>query len=781
MRHLFCWSALLLLPGTVVAQDCHLSLRGHVYEAGINTPLAYATISIKGIGKGAIADENGYFAITDLCENTLYTVEVSHVECAHYTRELKLTENTQIDFLLEHDKVLNEVLIRERAIAPPPTQAAVTVDKNDLENGRGLNLGETLKKLPGVSLLQTGATIAKPVIQGLHSNRIAIVNNNVVLEGQQWGSEHAPEVDPFTADRIQVIKGAAGIRYGVGAMGGAVVMTPAPLRKTAGANGWLSLGGFSNGLGGVAAGSADWRPRATKGPAFRLQGTLKRSGSLRAPNYWLGNTGAAEGNLFAMSTWARARQHHELSASYFNLKLGVMRAAHVGSLEQLTAAINAAVPANNDSVFRWTIQRPYQQVQHSTLKYNGIFHWNEKWKLNTQYSLQYNHRLEYDVVRKTGAAATRPQVSFDLWTNTLDAAIEHEPIRHWQGSAGVQGVYQYNTVGRGGFIPDYTGLSGALWWSERWRRYPNPWEVEFGARYDYRWNHATTDGSLRNLDTVVYFGGLSATLGLIYHLSEQFSLTAHSSTAFRPPHVNELFARGVHFAAGTYEEGFSGLQPERGWNNNLNLLYQHGQTYAALTLYYNRIQDYIYLNPGKEQVLTIRGPFPAYYYRQADATLRGVDASLNLPLHKNWILETRASILRAGRRAKDETGNAYEDWLPLISPDRFQYGLRYLLPKNNGQESKGYINVYASTVARQIRIPAEGLLKAAPAAFTLFNLDAGYKVQIGKFPLEIGINLQNLGNTAYRNYLNFFRLFADEPGFNAGLRMKLLLGKTGNN
>ena len=777
MRQLIYCSALLCLPGVVFAQDCHLSLRGHVYEAGVNTPLAYATITVKGVGKGAIADENGYFAITDLCENTLYTVEVSHVECAHYTRDLRLTENTQIDFLLDHNKVLNEVLVRERAIAPPPAQAVVAVEKSDLENSRGLNLGETLKKLPGVSLLQTGATIAKPVIQGLRSNRIAIVSNNVVLEGQQWGSEHAPEVDPFTADRIQVVKGAAGIRYGVGAIGGAVVMTPAPLRKNAGTNGWVSLGGFSNGRGGVAAAGADWRPKA-QGPAFRLQGTLKRSGNLRAPDYWLGNTGAAEGNLFAMSTWTRARQYHELSASYFNLKLGVMRAAHVGSLDQLTAAINAAVPANNDSVFRYAIQRPYQQVQHSTLKYNGVFHWNEKWKLNTQYSLQYNHRLEYDVVRKTGAAATRPQVSFDLWTNTLDVALEHAPIRHWQGSAGAQTVYQYNTVGRGGFIPDYSGLAGALWWSERWRRYPNPWEVEFGARYDYRWNHATTDGSLRNLDTIVHYGGLSATLGLIYHLNEHLSFTAYSSSAFRPPHVNELFARGVHFAAGTYEEGYSGLQPERSWNNNLNVLYQKGQMAATLTVYYNQIQDYIYLNPGVEQVLTIRGPFPAYYYRQADAALRGIDASLNIPLYKNWILETRASVLRASRKALNAEGKAYEDWLPLISPDRFQYGLRYLLPKPRTPETQGYVSLYATSVSRQIRIPSEGLLKAPPSAFTLFSLEAAYPFRIGKYPIEIGINLQNLGNTAYRNYLNFFRLFADEPGFNAGLRLKLLLGKT---
>lgn len=85
-----------------------------------------------------------------------------------------------------------------------------------MDAGKGVNLGETLKRLPGVTTLNTGATISKPVIQGLHQpDRHR--QNSVVLEGQQWGSEHAPEIDPFSADKITVVKGAAGVRYGVGA------------------------------------------------------------------------------------------------------------------------------------------------------------------------------------------------------------------------------------------------------------------------------------------------------------------------------------------------------------------------------------------------------------------------------------------------------------------------------------------------------------------------------------------------------------------------------------
>jgi iron complex outermembrane receptor protein len=239
------------------AQHCHSALRGHITEGNQRDPLAYATVFVKEAGKSTLSDESGYFEIIDLCEDSSYTVEVSHVECAHLVQIVRVRENTTFDFNLDHDAVLKEVIIVEKSLAPAPVQAQATLGQADLEAARGTNLAETLRKLPGVSVLSTGATIGKPVIQGLHSNRIALVNNNVVLESQQWGREHAPEIDPFSAGKIMVVKGAAGVRYGPGAMGGAVIIEPEPFRKQDGW-GWVSTGIFSNGRGAVLSGSTDW-------------------------------------------------------------------------------------------------------------------------------------------------------------------------------------------------------------------------------------------------------------------------------------------------------------------------------------------------------------------------------------------------------------------------------------------------------------------------------------------------------------------------------------------
>ncbi len=768
------------------AQDCHLALRGHVTELDNNEPLAYASVFVKEIGKSTVTDENGWFAIPNLCEKTAYTIEVRHIECAHFTQIVQLTENTQMDFHLIHDAILNEVVIKEKALAPLATQSELTVDRSDLESSKGLNFSETLRKIPGVSLLSSGGVIAKPVIQGLHSNRIAIVTDGVTLQSQQWGNDHAPEIDPFAADKITVVKGATGVKYGVGAMAGAIVLEPAPLREESGINGWASLGGFSNGLGGVASGSMDWRP-SRGGMTFRVQGTAKRSGNLRAPNYWLGNTAAQEFNFSAIADWKRNRWHHTLSTSQYSQEFAILRAAHTGSVSDLLLAIGSETPRNNLDYFSYTLDRPKQRVQHNVLKYKGILQINDLWKLSGQYSFQNNQRREYDRGRASTIAENKAQVNFQLWSNTLDFALEHLPIRHWQGGLGVQASQQLNYVSRGGFIPDYLGFGGALWVMERWRRFPNPWEFEAGARYDYRWNHITTTGNgNNNLDKRLGFGNISGTTGAIYHFTSKLTGKLNTGYAWRPPHVNELFARGVHHGAGTYEQGNPELNAEKAWNTNFNLTWESRAMQATVTMYHNRIDNFIYLNQPRDSiVLTIRGPFPAYFYQQDDAILQGLDASLSLELIPHLIAEGRASLLRGFRVANQSPPNEKEmfhDWLPLMPADRYQYGLKWTYDKRNsfsktsadkhsraGSKGETFVRLLASTTLRQIHIPSEGLTKAAPATFTTFSIDAGHTFLLSsrRKPadqrngqlLEVGLSIQNLTNIRYREYLDLFRYF----------------------
>jgi iron complex outermembrane receptor protein len=87
-----------------------------------------------------------------------------------------------------------------------------------------------LTEIAGVSSLKTGSSVVKPVINGLFGSRVPVINNNVRLEDQEWGTEHAPNFDVNAAGKITVIKGASGLQFG-GDAGGLIIIEPVSVKR----------------------------------------------------------------------------------------------------------------------------------------------------------------------------------------------------------------------------------------------------------------------------------------------------------------------------------------------------------------------------------------------------------------------------------------------------------------------------------------------------------------------------------------------------------------------
>jgi iron complex outermembrane receptor protein len=79
------------------------------------------------------------------------------------------------------------------------------------------------------------------------------------------------------------------------------------------------------------------------------------------------------------------------------------------------------------------------------------------------------------------------------------------------------------------------------------------------------------------------------------------------------PEVNELYSSGLHQAVAGIEEGNPDLNKEfsiKGiFTNTFNL---REDLIFETSIYTQRINDYIYLEPQNEYRLTIRGAFPVY-------------------------------------------------------------------------------------------------------------------------------------------------------------------------
>ncbi len=756
----------LLKPSRGSDQDCGLTISGKVLDHDTRTTLVGATVYIVQLNRAAIADEYGNYHFHHICQGT-YTLKVTYIGYETETFVLKLGSSTVRDLQLHTDATtLRTVEITGNSIKEEAQSSQILMGRA-LEETRGLSLAESLKGIAGVTTIQTGPSISKPVIHGMHSSRILLLNNGIRQEGQQWGSEHAPEIDPFIATRMKVIKGAAGVRYGADAIGGVVIIEPKLLPDSAGVGGEVNLLGSTNNR--QLAASATLEGKLSSFPlSWRVQGTLKNAGNARTPDYYLENTGFEERNFSGALGYKTERFGGELFYSQFNTKLGILKGAHIGNLTDLLFAIERGKPENADLVdFTYTINRPYQDVQHQLLKAKAYLLTGDAGKLEFVYGLQRNLRQEYDVHQ----SSLKPALELNLVTHTTETIWEHTPIGNFSGSVGVSTIYQNNTYQYNDFLPYFTGVTAGAFAIEKWRK--NKLQLEAGLRYDYKYLQVKRLINNRELNKPEFnFNNVSGTIGALYDVGYHLTFGLSTTSAWRAPGTNELFSDGVHHSAASYERGNPNLRSEQAYNFEASVdYYGNARLNGKLSFYNNFVNNYIYLAPLPEPVLTIRGAFPAFQYKQANSIFRGVDLSLTYNLLPNLTLDSKTSIVRARNTSTD-------DHLINIPADRFDNSLRYEFYNDAlGLFKNTYISIGGIYVARQSRVPTKTDEDFAPApdAYFLLHTEAGTKVLIGKQPIEFGITGNNLLNTTYRDYLNRFRYFSHETGRLIMFRVKVPL------
>ncbi|HRD42679.1 MAG TPA: TonB-dependent receptor plug domain-containing protein, partial [Ferruginibacter sp.] len=113
----------------------------------------------------------------------------------------------------------------QRNRTPSPISVITAIQ---LKQSSATNIIDALATQPGISQITTGSSISKPVIRGLGYNRVVVVNDGIRQEGQQWGDEHGIEIDQYSVNRVEVLKGPASLAYGSDAMAGVINMLPAP-------------------------------------------------------------------------------------------------------------------------------------------------------------------------------------------------------------------------------------------------------------------------------------------------------------------------------------------------------------------------------------------------------------------------------------------------------------------------------------------------------------------------------------------------------------------------
>lgn len=772
-RFIRCFAAILfvaLISGAFADALCANSPRadvtyritGSVLDSATRDPVIGASVVLEPVGTGRRVGKEGRFEFAGLKQGK-YALHVRSVGYREKHVEIELRGDVQLSIALTMQAVKGEeIVVRADRDAAEGDQ----LSEKELDEHRGQTLGETLEHISGVTVLQTGASIAKPVIRGLHSQRITVLNAGVVQEGQQWGAEHGPEIDPFAPTNIEVVKGAASVEYGAGAMGGVIRVVPRELPGDAKLRGNFAINGFSNNRQLASSLMLEGGIKGFGGFGWRGQVSGRIAGDSHTPDRVMGNTAFRELNGSLAMGYATDRYGLEAFASHFGSEIGIFKGSHVGSQADLERVIAQGDPSATYQ-FGYEINAPKQTVDHDLLSLGGHLI-GAIGKLETHLGLQHNDRSEYENQRDPSKPARR-SMRLELNTNSLDIKLTHKPIGNMTGSIGLNAVRQANTGdGYDLLIPNYLSYAGGAFVLEQ-LGIGEDVMLKAGARYDVS-DMQVYALSIKEIERGRHaFASASGALGLAWDLGKSWSLNAGIATAWRPPSINELYSNGVHHGSAQFEQGDKTLTSERSVNTDLSLRLQTPKIAIELAGFVNRFDGFITLTPQPDPVLTISGAYPAFKYQQSDARLIGGELTLQYQVLEQLNTRLTSSVVRGTNTDSDQ---------PLFGmpADRAELEVEYLLPDWLDAFQSSSLAISTLAVAQQNNAP-EGMDYAAPpAGYMLLNARIStHAILLGQ-QLDIYLQAQNILNQRYRDYLSRYRYFSPDPGRNFVLRIALPFG-----
>jgi iron complex outermembrane receptor protein len=712
-------------------------------------------------------DDHGRFDFLDL-PATIVTIRVRAIGYAQEVRTLDLTSSDRLItvHMIAATNMLQEIAVRADTLAERlgRVMATSTLNAAALSETRGQTLGETIKNLPGVALIQFGPSIAKPVIRGLNSQRVLVMNAGMKQEDQQWGTEHAPNIDSFDASSVTVVRGAATVLYGADAIGGVVRVDQAMVPDTGRMHGDVAINAFSNSRQGalsIGAEGGQLRLPGVGTTGYRVRFTSRAAGNGAAPDYYLSNTGFRELNGSATLGVARSWGTADVRLSRFGTELGVLRQAHVGNADDLQRAMTTEP---TDSAFSYGIGRPNQRVEHTTLRVRTTLALPRDNSVEMVYGLQYNHRREYD---NHGPLRFRNEPAFNLklFSNSLDVRWTHPRWNGLRGTVGTSALVQGNqTLGKAFLIPGYDLWQTALYAQEE--MVFGRFSVNAGLRGDVisQTTIAYADLGIRSAAGTRSWKNGSGSLGVAYVLADGLDVSVRAARAWRPPTVNERYAQGVHHGTAQYELGDATLESERSMGLETTLRYRRSSLHVDAAAYSNTIAGFIYLQPT-QPVLTIRGAFPGYRYAQTNARLRGLELSSSWTPARHVEITTNGTLVRGTDRTN---GGPLFD----MPADRMTVAAR--VTGSRAHLGSWFVGAGSQMVRRQDGVPAGTVYTLPTAGYALMQWEAGSTgVVIGSHHVDVSLSVNNALDTRYRDYLSRYRLFVNDAGRDVVARLTM--------
>jgi len=672
---------------------------------------------------------------------------------------------------------------REAEDLPPGVDVISGAEKRRRQSA---SLGESIDQLAGADTINTGSNVGKPVLRGFSGNRVRVLADGIALDHQQFGVRHPPNVDPFIADRLEVVRGAQSLLYGSGAIGGVVNVIPdapptAPMSEFT-FSGETTLE-YQAGFEQITAVQKLEAAYGRWGIAATLVG--RESNGFDTPN---GDEALDSGDPSdPLVTGELPFTDYEQINGDINLGYMTDIGQIVLRYERYDSEHNFLVPdpppPNGNPLQPGGIG---QSLENDTVQFKADLAISDLWTLKPKLTYSSNLRVSNPgppepLPRSQLPGARVIDIRRDNYTARLDA--EHGQVFGFlEGRMGIEGLY-VDQQSRGSTVLTPGGQVSNLAAFVFEEATIDRWTLTAGGRIDYReieadpsqtagagvedvLGQAVADDKLEN-----DFFQVTGALGAEYALSQNLSVLGSVSRAYRAPNLFELYADGVHGGVQALQIGDPDLGPETTITVDGGFQWRSDWGSAKVTGYYNDIADFIFLARTGETDPRPDSNLPIFRVSQQDAVVYGVDLTVDAEL-TDW-LKVRGTLGYVDGELDDGTQvpllppiklagevTFHQDRLGLLDSAYLTIGARYA----GAQDSAGLIEPFG-----QFDEPPPPFGTASTDAYTLFDVSMGGTIASTGTELEIAAT--NVFDTEYRDFLDTYKNITLGPGRNIILRV----------
>ncbi len=612
---------------------------------------------------------------------------------------------------IEHAEELEQVVVTASPIGDPDHLATIagSADRDQLLRSGGNTLADALDQVPGVTSSGFAAGAGRPVIRGMDANRVRVLEDGVgSFDVSDVGPDHGVPIDPFTADRVEVVRGAATLRYGSQAIGGVVnaISNRVPTRLPDGTLSGEVVSEFGSG-----ADSRDFAGQFNmrrEGLAFHADAFDRHSDDYDTPEGTLGNSWMRAHGGALGGAWISGDNDLGLGVTRHESKYGIPGEEAYIDMEQTKLSLRSAWGLSAGPWERLTVDGGWADYQHSEIEDGdiGATFKDKEWE--------------------TRAEAVGGELGV-LSATALGIQLQHKDF----SALGEGSEYLLPTLTRTGAVFGFAEAPLA-----------DTVRLQFGTRVE---NVRVKGTSVADVATSRSFTPISGSAGLVFDVAEAWRLGLALSSAARAPAQTELFARGPHDGPVTYEIGDATLGLERANSAEVSLRFRGERVHADGSIWVTRFNNYIYgaltgqfcdedgnCAPDNGEELK------EMFYVQRDARFRGAEAHAEIELLQSSAGDLHIDLLGDVVRATLSNGGGN---VPRIPPYHVGGGLSWQSPRFDARVTVKY-------AGKQDKLATS---ESVTKAFTNVDAQIALRPWVAHPGIEFALIGHNLTDSSQRN------------------------------